>query len=201
VAVADTEDITTPTAENHAEPNTEVLTGEDPLAGADAPTFTKRIEEALEKGYAMDIAVVVWGIVNAFFMLVVKRTNAKETSFLKNTLNQTTDASNRKTNELIKATNAVDGSVQALAKMMDDFMPQFEQALKEARTVDSERIEALEKQMARIGTATVMFAEMLRTIYSGSRTIPQPTKDLVNANYLKVVNAFTETETSNEDSQ
>lgn len=157
-------------------------------------TFFSRLTEAWESGDVMDAAVIVWGIVNTLFMLVLKKQSTKDSKLVRSDVKSNTAATNQKTNELISSVNAADETVKALSQRIEQFLPEFQKALQEARVTDAQSIQLLEQKVAQCIMAIVTFAEMMQTVYSGSSTLPRPTKDLVNSKYLKVVTALSEME-------
>ena len=93
------------------------------------------------------------------------------------------------------------GTLNDLGTSLEQVLPTLEKKMEGAQLAESQSIEALEDKVGKCSEAMIAFAEMMRTVYSGSKTIPQSTKDIVNANYMKVVDSIAEKAATDEEAQ
>ena len=167
----------------------------------ESPTLVSRLAEAWENGNVQDAAVILWGLANTVFMLIVKKASKNDSDkIIKNAKESAREAA-EKTNELIGALNGVIGTLNDLGLNLENVLPTLEKKMEGAQLAESRSIDALEKKVGNLSKAMIAFAEMMRTVYSGSKTIHQSTKDIVNANYMKVVDAIAEKAADNEETQ
>lgn len=150
-------------------------------------TLLSRLQEAWENGTVVDAAVILWGAINTIALLIANHSGKVSSDKLKNTMRINTKTSNDKTDELVNATNTMETSITGLSQNVERILPQLQQELQSAQAFDAKQIELLRQSADRCVAAVGVFAEMMQTIYSGSKTLPQPTKNLVNEKYLKIL--------------
>ena len=167
----------------------------------EAPTLGSRLLEAWENGNVQDAAVILWGLANTAFMIIVKKASTADSAKVIENAKKSAREAAEKTNELIGALNGVMGTLNDLGTSLEQVLPTLEKKMEGAQLAESQSIEALEDKVGKCSEAMIAFAEMMRTVYSGSKTIPQSTKDIVNANYMKVVDSIAEKAATDEEAQ
>lgn len=167
----------------------------------EAPTLGSRLLEAWENGNVQDSAVILWGLANTAFMIIVKKASTADSAKVIENAKKSAREAAEKTNELIGALNGVMGTLNDLGTSLEQVLPTLEKKMEGAQLAESQSIEALEDKVGKCSEAMIAFAEMMRTVYSGSKTIPQSTKDIVNANYMKVVDSIAEKAATDEEAQ
>lgn len=208
-----TDSATPPVSNEAVEPNDEVAEetgglppeGEKDTDGAyvqiTEPTFFSRLHEAWENGDIMDVVVIVWGVVSTIFMFVLKNADKVNSIAVRADINKNTATSNAKINELIATTNSVETEAKKLSEQVSKVLPEVNKSLDGVKLADDEKIKELSSKVDSCGKAVVAFATMMQTIYSNSKTLPQPTKDVVNANYVSVLNAFQKETVENQNAE
>lgn len=167
----------------------------------EAPTLGSRLLEAWDNGNVQDAAVILWGLANTAFMIIVKKASTADSAKVIENAKKSAREAAEKTNELIGALNGVMGTLNDLGTSLEQVLPTLEKKMEGAQLAESQSIEALEDKVGKCSEAMIAFAEMMRTVYSGSKTIPQSTKDIVNANYMKVVDSIAEKAATDEEAQ
>ena len=167
----------------------------------EAPTLTSRLAEAWENGNVQDAAVILWGLANTAFMLIVKKASKTDSDKIIDNAKKSAREAAEKTNELINALNGVMTTLETLGVNLDKVLPTLEQKMEGAQIAEAQSIQSLEEKVGKYSEAMIAFADMMRTVYAGSKTIPQSTKDIVNADYMKVIDAIAEKAADDEEAQ
>ena len=192
-----TETITEATEEPDSTASEDVETdvGVETAPTTEAPTeetntLVSRLQEAWENGDIMDIVVIVWGVVCAVFMLVLKNADKVSTIAIRADLKNTSKSTADKVNELISANNDVTEKVKNLMQEFEKFNLSTKTSIDAVKLSDDKQIQDLSAKINACGDAIIAFASMMQVVYSNSKTIPQSTKDIVNEDYLKVLHSF-----------
>lgn len=164
-----------------------------------ANTLVSRLQEAWESGDIMDIVVIVWGVVCAVFMLVLKNADKVSTIAIRADLKNTSKSTTEKMNELVSAQNDVTENLKALGYAFEKLYQDTNASIDAVKLSDDKQIQDLTAKINACGDAIIAFASMMQVVYSNSKTIPQSTKDIVNEDFLKVVHSFKSLQEGNDE--
>lgn len=198
--IADTTEETESTASEDVETDVGVETApttEEPTE--EVNTLVSRLQEAWENGDIMDIVVIVWGVVCAVFMLVLKNADKVSTIAIRADLKNTSKSTSEKMNELVSAQNDVTDNLKALVYAFEKLYQDTNASIDAVKLSDDKQIQDLTAKINACGDAIIAFASMMQVVYSNSKTIPQSTKDIVNEDFLKVVHSFKSLQEGNDE--
>jgi hypothetical protein len=155
-----------------------------------APTLASRILEAWENGDIKDAAVIAWGVISTIFMFILKNAGSVNAIATRTEIKKNNDVTTNKMNEVVGGLNSVDESLQAIAEAITKEYADLKVELEGMKLTDDAMIKSLTTRVECCAAAVASFASMMQAIYSNSKTIPQPIKDIVNTRYLEVVHSL-----------
>ena len=178
----------------------EEITDTDPVAPPEiveeAVTLWTRLQEAWENGDIQDVFVILWGAACTIVMFLLKHagnvTSLKISADLKKSNGETTE----KINELIGVQNTLEakqtelaGIIEKANELIAKISPEIGNKIADVKIADAKNIDALQTQLSACSEAMIQLAQMMQIVHANNRNIPQPTKDMVNACYVKAVKA------------
>ena len=184
------------TPETLPEEITDTETVAPPEIVEEAVTLWTRLQEAWENGDIQDVFVILWGAACTIVMFLLKHagnvTSLKISADLKKSNGETT----AKINELIGVQNALEakqtelaGTIEKANELIAKISPEIGNKIADVKIADEKNIDALQVQLSACSEAMINLAQMMQIVHSNNRNIPQPTKDMVNACYVKAVKA------------
>lgn len=162
----------------------------------EAVTLWTRLQEAWENGDIQDVFVILWGAACTIVMFLLKHagnvTSLKISADLKKSNGETTE----KINELIGVQNTLEakqtelaGIIEKANELIAKISPEIGDKIADVKIADAKNIDALQTQLSACSEAMIQLAQMMQIVHANNRNIPQPTKDMVNACYVKAVKA------------